>query len=1006
MSANEYALARPQAHGSTADLVASEFSRWLALGQGTREWDFPVFIEPPYSPIIVAPAVIEDDGRQPTILSALADTVGNWLSPKKRPAPKANTVVAGDLNWLAFPNCSTPVEFQALIPPHISIRKDSFEQFLMSVRYCHFPLCFELIGRADSITVQLVAQQDDVAHVEPQLAAHFPDIVFAKRTGHLEKVWQETEGEHRFLFGFSLLQPFLLPLESYRGFPVDPLVGLAGALSDIRKDEAAVFQVLFEPARNPWLETLAQVAEFAPELSPHIRKKIAYPFFAVVARLACKAASEERLVQLLKNLDGAMRVFSTPAGNGLTVLSNKGYSSGRQEIDLLLRQTHRSGMLLNSDELLGLAHWPTPAVRTPKLDRATRKTRPAPTLCLNHALTLGTNNHNGEDSTVTLAPAQRVKHMHVVGASGTGKSTFLLNLIIQDIENGEGVGVLDPHGDLVDEILAHIPAERHDDVVLVDPSDEEYPVGFNILSAHSNLEKNLLASDLVSVFRRLSTSWGDQMTSVLGNAVLSFLESSTGGTLSDLRRFLIEPGFRAEFLETVRDEEVVYFWKKEFPLLSGKPQASLLTRLDSFLRPKPIRHMVCQKENKLDFASIMDSKKIFLAKLSQGLIGQENSYLLGSLFVSKFHQLVMGRQEVRQSERENFWLYLDEFQNFVTPSMAAILSGARKYRLGLILSHQDMHQLVSRDPDVANAVLANAFTRVCFRLGDSDARRMTEGFSNFDAHDLQSLGTGDAICRIERSAFDFNMYTALPELVDEELAEERRRRIREFSRAKHSKRRTELEPPRGQTPAAPAFPKAEDTTPTPAAPRPEPAPLQIAKSTPGKGGHEHKVFQQVLCDWAGDLGFTAAIEQELPSGQGSVDVEIETGSESIACEISVTTSIADELSNLTKCLTAGYDHLLMICTDRGKLDALKRSAAAKFPADALERVQFVTPTEAFQFLHSLIDGVSITAKGALSSYGCDVRVNYPPAASAPSSKKGGVAQAVRNATKRLRDGRK
>src|SRR5439155_2979832 len=317
---------------------------------------------------------------------------------------------------------------------------------------------------------------------------------------------------------------------------------------------------------------------------------------------------------------------------------------------------------------------------------------------------------------------QRTRHTYVIGASGTGKSTLLLNLIIQDIKNGEGVAVLDPHGDLIDEVLGYIPEERFADVVLLDPSDEGYPVGFNILSAHSELERNLLSSDLVSVFRRLSTSWGDQMTAVLGNAILAFLESDQGGTLADLRRFLVEKEFRRAFLRTVRDPEVVYYWEREFPLLAGKPQAPVLTRLDTFLRPRTIRYMVGQEPNQLDLGAVMNAGRIFLAKLSQGAIGEENAHLLGSLLVSKFQQLAMSRQEVAAARRRPYYLYIDEFQNFITPSMAQILSGARKYGLGLILAHQDLRQL-AEDPDVLAAVLTNPCTRMAFRLGDFDAKK-------------------------------------------------------------------------------------------------------------------------------------------------------------------------------------------------------------------------------------------------------------------------------------------
>src|SRR5205823_4196864 len=185
----------------------------------------------------------------------------------------------------------------------------------------------------------------------------------------------------------------------------------------------------------------------------------------------------------------------------------------------------------------------------------------------------GTNTHAGSTSQVSLSEDQRSRHMYVVGASGTGKSTLLLSLIEQGMRGGEGLAVLDPHGDLVDEVMQRLPRERLDDVVLLDPADSDFPIGFNILTAHSELERTLLASDLVSVFRRLSTSWGDQMTSVLGNAILALLESSEGGTLLDLRRFLIDPKYRARFLTTVGDPEVVYYWKREFPLLKGIPHA-------------------------------------------------------------------------------------------------------------------------------------------------------------------------------------------------------------------------------------------------------------------------------------------------------------------------------------------------------------------------------------------------------------------------------------------------
>src|SRR5438445_4285135 len=242
-------------------------------------------------------------------------------------------------------------------------------------------------------------------------------------------------------------------------------------------------------------------------------------------------------------------------------------------------------MLLNVEELLGFVHLPSAEV--PHLSRALTRTKAAPVISA--GLLLGENVHRGKTMEVRLSADQRVRHTHIVGASGTGKSTLLFNLIRQDIECGEGVALLDPHGDLVERVLGIIPNHRIEDVILVDPSDTDFPIGFNILSAHSDFEKNLIASDLVSVFQRLSTSWGDQMGSVLRNAILAFLESSQGGTIADVRRFLIEPAFRNEFLKTVQGAELLYYWQKGFPQLSGNRSIGpILTRLETFLSPKPI----------------------------------------------------------------------------------------------------------------------------------------------------------------------------------------------------------------------------------------------------------------------------------------------------------------------------------------------------------------------------------------------------------------------------------
>ncbi|HEY1903070.1 MAG TPA: helix-turn-helix domain-containing protein [Terracidiphilus sp.] len=592
---------------------------------------------------------------------------------------------------------------------------------------------------------------------------------------------------------------------------------------------------------------------------------------------------------------------------------------------------------------------------------------------------MGENSHAGQTTPVTLSAEQRSQHCYMIGASGTGKSTLLLNLILQDIEHGEGVAVLDPHGDLIDEILGRIPERRHDDVVLLDPSDEAYPVGFNVLKAHSAIEKNLLGSDLVAVFRRLSTSWGDQMTSVLGNAVLAFLESTEGGSLVDLRRFLVDAGFRAKFLKTVRDPEIVYYWEKSFPFLVGKPQGPILTRLDTFLRPKLIRYMVAQKENSFDLGAIMNEGKIFLAKLSQGAIGEENAYLLGSLLVSKFQQLAMSRQEIAAALRRNFYLYIDEFHNFVTPSMAAILSGARKYRLGLILAHQELQQLASRDADVASAVIANPYTRICFRVGDYDAKKLADGFSHFEAKDLQNLQVGNAICRVERAEFDFNLKTHQLPPVQSAVAETRRAQVIALSREQYAMDRETVEamlntgetnPQTAEIPVAVGGRKQKEP---PSAVVPQGAEIatpvmSAAPPIPGRGGPQHKYLQDLIRRWAEDRGYTVTIEKPILDGMGIIDLVLERrGAAPIACEISVTTSPDHELQNAQKCLAAGFAHLFLVAPDKETLVRVRARAASVIPASQMKKVRFVLPEQVFASVSVLESRPATTEDPAIES---------------------------------------
>jgi excisionase family DNA binding protein len=949
---------------SSVEALTRQFYEWEMRGRGWEVWDRPVVLEPPFRPFLghylPGTAAAVDDGRRPTFLSSLFERY-------KPRVPRQAVPDECEPEPTYLEDESPLVEIQIALPPETKITKDAAGQFLLSLGHVSRPVSFEIIGTADLIVVQMACGRAERRQVREQLAAYFPQAMLSEREGYSASLWDETGRRETVAVEFGLSKEFMRPLRSYDRFEPDPMAGVIGAMADLVPDEVALFQVLFAPVRSPWTESIVRAVTDAagdsffvddPSMVKLAAQKISSPLFAAVVRVAAQSPKEKRAWRIAQGIGKSLRQFADAASNEFIPLSNDGYDDRAHARDVVGRRSCRSGMLMNADELLSIAHLPSASARSEKLKREGRRTKAAPAIAFGHALVLGENNHAGKSVRVTMAPEQRVRHTHLIGASGSGKSTLLLNMIVQDIRNGEGLAVLDPHGDLIDQVLGRIPEERTRDVVLLDPSDETYPVGFNILSAHSELERNLLASDLVSVFRRLSTSFGDQMNTVLANAIIAFLESSEGGTLADLRRFLVEREFRERFLTTVRDPEIVYYWQKEFPLLTGKPQGPILTRLDTFLRPKVIRHMVSQKENRIDCAAIMNGRKILLVKLAQGLIGEENSYLLGTLIVSKLNQMAMSRQNMAASERKHFYLYIDEFHNFVTPSLAAILAGARKYNLGLILAHQELHQLSSRDGDVASAVISNPYTRVCFRLGDFDAKKLEEGFAFFRAKDLQNLSVGEAICRIERAEYDFNLkVTPLP-AVEAEVAGRRREQVIAASRAQYATAREDVENfvRTGHAPIAEAGASAPKKPPkirlSVALPEGRPSePEEVAlpaAAVPGRGGERHKYLQQLIKRWAEGRGYQVTLEKPVLDGLGIVDVVLERrGCAPIACEISVTTSPEHELANAQKCFAAGYDHVFLVAPDKEVLSRVRARAATVLGPDQMKRIQFVLPEQVF-----------------------------------------------------------
>lgn len=983
-------------------LARERFLQITGTGRGLTVYDFPVELEPllPWTLTRISDQRPVDDARIPSFLERLfaAKQSDRLIATTE----SENNILKTPQECLDFP----VVSFLIYLPSELKTTSEQTEQLLLNLANSASFISFEIIGTGDSVSFQIACPETEKDTVRAQLENHLPIVQFRESEDLLGRLFSPKQAAT--IVDYALARAWFLPLPFGKHFATDPLLPLIASMEELTEGETACLQVLFSRTRRNWQQAAREaifdrsgkpVFADLQNLLPAIKAKLEQTVLAARIRFVAQSSSREKSLQAARRAMVFFRQFSSPGGNGLIPLQNKDSEPKAVLQNFLRRVSSRSGMLLSASELAAIARLPSDAVQSANLVRDERKTKPAPKIATAGDLALGENTHAGRTTLVSLSREQRTRHLWCTGATGVGKSSLVVRLAEQDMQTGEGLMTIEPHGDLIDQIVARVPDNRLKDVILFDPADEDFPVGFNILSAHNEREKTLLASDLVGIFKRFSTSFGDVMHSVLSNAVLAFLESSEGGTLLDLKRFLVDKSFRAKFLETIQDEEIKYYWTDEFPQLKGNPYAPLLTRLDTFLRSKLIRNIVAQKENKLDFRRIMDERKILLLRLSHGAIGEENAYLLGSLILAKLYHAALSRQDAAESERSLFTCFSDEAHHFIVPSLSLLLSGARKYGISILLSHQELQQVASRDPDVLASLFANAYTRICFRLGDTDAEKMAKGFSYFTAEHLKNLSVGEAVCRVERAEYDFNLKTEPLAPIPTEIAERRKaeivRNTRELYAAPKVTVEAELQSRRGasaairkikdkqpfaEIPAHNEVRSAENSTdvhlvevqktPLPArkadesgkrnkpldkpAKTPVPALIPPApkKGSESENNRQHLYLQSLVKRMAEARGFLATAEKEVFGGSGKIDVSLEREDLRVAVEISVTTRPDYELNNIQKCLAAGYVPVVILA-GRRHLENIRKKAEEAFDEAELEKVLFLEPDEFNSFLESI-----------------------------------------------------
>ena len=968
-------------------LTASEqatlnFYQWEYRHRGYYHFDTPVDIEVPYFPFrhkVYSDTPIEDDGRVPSLFKQ----VTKLLAPPKEKEEPTEEIVEVEPRFLAFNSKPNLLGISLSFPKGTEIQPRRNIEFLNMLSFTENLLSFEIVGTSENITIQLVCSEYDEGRVKSHLQAYFPTAII--RTTEIDDFGFVSENDIA-IADFGLNDEYMRSIATADSFAIDPLTSVIAIMETLQPNDVVVFQILFKGVTSPLAKDITYAVSDgaggsffadAPEMPNCAKDKIANPLFSIVMRIATQGESNIRSQYLAQELARSISAVSTSEYNKLIPLSNEGYDYDFHKYNLHHRLSNRLGFILNSKELNTFLHYPNKTVVSKKIGLQDGKTKPLPKEAINQKYVLGINEHNGIKTKVMLNDEMRLRHSHIIGVTGVGKSTLIANMMIEDMNTGNGCALFDPHGDIVEDILLRIPEHRRHDVILIDPYDTEFPIGFNILSANTDAEKIVLSSDIVSAFKRFATSWGDNMSSVLSQAVNVFLESSKGGTLIELKRFLLEDNFRKEFLQSVDDPSIHYYWNNEYGYLK-KRISPLLTRIDTFLRPKIVRYMLVQKGG-IDFRQCIDEKKIVLIKLSQGLIGEENSFLLGSIFLSKFNQVAQGRQTLPKSQRHPYYIYLDEFQNFITPSITRILSGARKYGLGLVLAHQELGQI--DDTKILNSVISNPYTRICFRLGDADAKRLESGFSYFEQSDLQSLGIGQAIMRVGSSNDDFNIST-FPLPKTEVNAETNRDLIVSNTRTEYAQPKEKLDelltsllPKQTQfkkEPKEKVILKKQEKVIEIIDSKEEVEVIDntnevkenthisdtqreqlVKEENESLEIRAHTYLQSVIKKLGQDRNYKATKEYPTKDG-GRIDMLLEKNGLKIAFEISETNKPVYEVKNIKKCLKAGCIPVVMVSKSKHHLMNIQKLVDKELSDKDKALIQYLQPDEIPNFLDQFI----------------------------------------------------
>lgn len=623
---------------------------------------------------------------------------------------------------------------------------------------------------------------------------------------------------------------YIFPIKTYLKMDIDPLSAIVNGLSKISEGDSAAIQFVMRSAKKEWhrwgYKTARELQKgkgvneaigkskrgfsifklmnffssaktkkkdlekdvnkqhltpMAQEVIKGLEEKTSKAGLDVNIRLLVSASSLDKANLYLKNIAETFNQFNYYQ-YGNTFQTKKPGLSGLIKSYMYREYLDKERLVLNAEEMASMFHFPSPHIETPNIKWLLAKRMPAPVNTPREGLFLGENAFQGQKTKIHIKEPDRRRHMYFIGMTGTGKSTLMENLVIQDIQAGHGVCVIDPHGTAIENIIAAVPKERAEDVVLFDPSDTERPLGLNILEAKTPMEQDLATQEMIAIFYKLVTDpsmIGPMFEHNMRNAMLTLMsDTNSPGTIVDIPRMFTDTDFQKYKLKFVTDPLVKNFWEKEMAKTSDFHKSEMLgyliSKVGRFIENALVRNIIGQGKSSFDFRKIMDEKKVLLVNLCKGKIGEINSSLLGLILVSKLQMAALSRADVPEDQRDDFFLYIDEFQNFITNSISVILAEARKYKLNLILAHQYLGQLTggagvegkAGTSSVKDAIFGNVGTMACFRIGVDDAeilaKQLSPGISPYDVMNIEKYNAYVRLLIDNQASKTFSMKCAPP----------------------------------------------------------------------------------------------------------------------------------------------------------------------------------------------------------------------------------------------------